>query len=116
KLVEIIDGFISKDLPVIVTNIVDNARDTMDENSIKLLNKVSDDMSKNLNSVMEKYKDNQNVLYFDLDKILSPTEIAPTKTSDGSDIYDETNHPTEETCTYIGGLLFDEFDKFLNNK
>ena len=113
KFKEIIDKFLEMDVKVVVTNVVDNARADMSASDSEALNNISDSMAVNLDTVMKDYKNNKDVVYFDLDKILSPNKIAPILAPDGTKVYDETNHPSEETCTYIGSLLFDEFDKIL---
>lgn len=114
KFKEIIDSFLEKKIPVIVTNIVDNARDNMSEADSEALNKISDNMRIVMDEVMEEYKDNKMVNYFDLDAILAPnTKIAPTKTKDGEDIYDETNHPTDLATSFIGQKLVEESKKMI---
>lgn len=116
KVNEIIDSFLELGIPVVVTNIVDNARDNMSEYDIKVLNSYSDSMSDVMKSAMKKYENNDMVKYFDLDGILSPGTIAPTKTADGEDVYDETNHPAELTAQYIGEKLINDSKELIKTK
>lgn len=103
KLKQIISMVIQHNVPILVSNVVDNGRDTMSPEEIHELNQYSDAMNRNIHAVLEQYKEHPLVSFFDLDAILSPdTSICPTKTPEGKNIYDETNHPNEEMCKIIG--------------
>lgn len=101
NLKEIIEFFLKNNVRVILTNVTDNGRDTYSKKESEYLNTFSNAMRKNIIDVSKQFNSN-DVIYFDIDEILSPkSDVNPTKTDDGKDIYDESNHPSDFVCDYI---------------
>lgn len=110
-LIEIIEFFLENNIRVVLTNITDNGRDIYDKRESEYLNTFSDAMRKNIIEVSKQFNSN-DVIYFDIDKLLSPeSKINVTKDNEGKVIFDETDHPTEIVCDYIAESIIKEIRK-----
>ena len=108
QLKEIIEFFLENNIRVVLTNITDNGRDIYDKRESEYLNTFSDAMRKNIIEVSKQFNSN-DVIYFDIDKLLSPeSKINVTKDNEGKVIFDETDHPTEIVCDYIAESIIKE--------
>ncbi|MDM0612659.1 hypothetical protein QTH09_16725 [Clostridium perfringens] len=101
NLKEIIEIFFKNNVRVILTNVTDNGRDTYSKKESEYLNTFSTAMRKIIIEVSKQFNSN-DVIYFDIDEILSPkSDVNPTKTDNGKSIYDESNHLSDFVCDYI---------------